>query len=130
MKKLVLFILLFTFLNSSLFGQSPTGVAFIDPELISAMHNESGPFEVIVTFKGDGSLTNSQIEFLKDVGIKVGLYFQALPIAGVIATAEQINLIAQNPDVLSVFLNKKLELYADLSSGVYLYILIVKANYA
>lgn len=52
------------------------------------MHNESGPFEVIVTFKGDGPLTNSQIKFLKDVGIKVGLYFQSLPIAGVIATAE------------------------------------------
>ncbi len=102
-------IALITILGQSL--QSQSGSAFIDPELISAMQKETGPFEVVVTFKGDGPLTTSQIEFLKEIGIKVGLYFQSLPIAGVLATADQVNLLAQNPDVLSVFLNKELVFY-------------------
>lgn len=64
--------------------------------------------EVIVTYYGDGPLTADQLERLRAIGVG-GLYFQRLPMAGVLATPAQIEAIASMPDVRSVWLNDRLE---------------------
>ncbi|UOQ74296.1 S8/S53 family peptidase [Hymenobacter cellulosilyticus] len=48
---------------------------------------------------------------LRELGISKGLTFQALPIAGVLATAAQVEALAQNPQVKSIYYNKRLTYY-------------------
>jgi hypothetical protein len=64
--------------------------------------------EVIVSFEGEGPLTLEQIGMLENLGLK-GVHFQALPIAGVLATAAQVETLAQHPEVRSLWLNEALE---------------------
>ncbi|GAC1374164.1 MAG: hypothetical protein NVSMB30_16800 [Hymenobacter sp.] len=71
----------------------------------------SATAEVIVTFNGDGAPQPAQLSALQQLGITKGIMFRALPIAGVIATAAQVNALAQNPEVRSLYINKKLDYY-------------------
>lgn len=64
--------------------------------------------EVIVSFEGDGPLTEQQIDVLENLGLG-GVMMQALPIAGVVATADQIAALDTNPEVRSLWLNEQLE---------------------
>jgi subtilisin family serine protease len=66
--------------------------------------------EVVVTFKGEGPLSDAAIASLGSIGVK-GLYMKALPIAGVIATKAQIDQIAQLPTVRSIWLNEQLRYF-------------------
>lgn len=68
--------------------------------------------EVIVTFEGDGPLAETELSALDALGVN-GLYFQALPIAGVVATADQIDAIAHLAGVRSVWLNEPVNLFND-----------------
>ncbi|MGH8496344.1 MAG: S8 family serine peptidase [Gammaproteobacteria bacterium] len=64
--------------------------------------------EVIVSFEGDGPLTLEQLGVLEDLGI-TGVYFQALPIAGVLATRAQVEALDRHEGVRSLWLNEALE---------------------
>ena len=68
--------------------------------------------EVIVTFDGDGPLSAVQRTALAATGV-VGLTFEALPIAGVVATPAQVALIEALPGVRSVWHNDPLEYEND-----------------
>lgn len=110
-----IYVLVLSLLLTVGFGYTPQSyaenAAVIGPELTEMMAKEHGPFEVIVTFNGDGAPTNAQSSLLKDIGVKAGLTLQNLPMAGVIATKDQINTLAKNDLVRSIYLNKKLKYF-------------------
>ena len=87
-------------------GKAST-LAVIDPLLSKALDTASS-LEVIITFKGDGAPTSSQLSLLKTLGIETGISMKSLPIAGVIATKAQIEKLAANPEVQSIYMNRKL----------------------
>ena len=73
--------------------------------------------EVIVTFEGEGPLTNANLNALDALGLP-GLYFQSLPIAGVLATPAQINALAGLDGVRSLWLNEQLQYENDGSTEI------------
>nr|WP_263326501.1 S8 family serine peptidase [Neobacillus sp. Marseille-Q6967] len=87
--------------------------AHIDPDLKGILQKTVESIEVIVTFHGNGTPTESQLDLLKDLGISQGLTFKNLPIAGIVATPEQIRLLAANPEVFSIYDNEKVEYEND-----------------
>lgn len=91
-------------------GAATNGSAVIDPLVSNALDTASS-LEVIVTFKGDGAPSSTQMSLLKSLGIETGISMKSLPIAGVIATKSQIEKLAANPEVQSIYLNKKLSYF-------------------
>ncbi|WLR55605.1 S8 family serine peptidase [Mesobacillus subterraneus] len=85
-------------------------LAVIDP-LVSKALDTASSLQVIVTFKGDSAPTNSQLSLLKTLGIETGISMKSLPIAGVIATKAQIEKLAANPEVQSIYMNRKLSYF-------------------
>lgn len=91
------------FLASSAFAQ-----ATVDPELRQALQSSLLPQQVIVTFHGDKAPSTTNILSLKLLGITTGVSLQTLPIVGVLATSAQVDALARNSQVRSLYLNKKL----------------------
>jgi serine protease AprX len=83
--------------------------AVIDTKLTKTLLTAVGPVEAIVTFKSNEGVLPDQRQLLKDAGITKGLILEELPIAGVLATKQQIDRLAQSDQVLSIYLNKKLQ---------------------
>jgi serine protease AprX len=91
--------------------------AFIDSKLLKALDTAVDPLQVIVTFDGQGAPTKDQLNLLNSLGISKGLSMKALPMAGILATKDQINKLAASPGVKSIYLNRKLTYYnADATS--------------
>lgn len=102
MKKSLATLVLFCFTLHQLFAQ-----AFVDPELRASL-TKSPLAQVIVTFDGNGAPTSSQIATLQQLGITKGLTLRSVPIAGVLATAAQVDALVAKPGVKSLYLNKQL----------------------
>ncbi len=83
-------------------------LATVDPQLRTALAQATGPVEAIVTFQGDGAPTAAQVALLRQVGITTGITFRSLPMAGVLVTADQVDALAANPEVRSIFFNAPL----------------------
>lgn len=83
--------------------------AHLDPDIKGLIQKSVQSIDAIVTFKGDGAPSDSQLKLLKSLGIKQGMTFQSLPIAGIVATPEQIKVLAGNTEVLSIYDNEKLK---------------------
>jgi serine protease AprX len=94
----------------------------VGPSLTSALA-VAGPadrLQVIVTFEGDGPLDAEQLGLLDRLGLG-GVYFRNLPIAGVLATPDQVRALATSAGVRSVWHNDRLEYdndYATALTGV------------
>lgn len=86
-------------LAEAILGQSLT------EKLASVTSGET--LEVVVTFEGSEPIDEGNLAALEAIGVK-GAYFQALPIAGIVATPAQIAAIANLEDVRSVWLNEEL----------------------
>jgi serine protease AprX len=84
--------------------------ATVDPALRAALAT-SPTAQVIVTFKGNSAPGLTQVGLLQRLGITQGITMRALPVAGVVATAAQVDALAQNPEVRSLYINKKLDYY-------------------
>ncbi|PLR99102.1 S8 family serine peptidase [Bacillus sp. T33-2] len=115
MKRLVyaLFALLLvfpSFFNRQEAVQANAAGAVVDP-LIEKALGSSSSLQVIVTFKGDGAPSGDQLGILKALGIETGLTLKSLPMAGVVATKSQIEKLAANENVRSIYLNKKLSYF-------------------
>lgn len=80
--------------------------AVVDAELIERFTDAITPQQVIVTFK-EGS--SDRLNLLKTVGITKGVILQELPMAGVLATKAQVEALAQNESVFSIYYNKPLQ---------------------
>ena len=94
-----------------------TGEVSIDPLLEKAFQLESA-LQVIVSFKGDGAPSTNQLNLLEEIGIDTGISMQSLPITGVIATKAQIDLLAKNSEVRSIYLNSELEYFNEESTDI------------
>jgi serine protease AprX len=90
---------------SPAFANADLGPTLVE-QLASASPDQQ--LEVIVTYHGDGPLSAAQLDRLRAIGVG-GVYFHALPMAGVVATQAQIDAIASMPDVRSVWFNDRLE---------------------
>lgn len=88
-----------------------TAGAMVDPALRAALAGADVPVQVVVTFHGDGAPSASQVDLLKGVGVTTGLTFRSLPMAGVLATSSQVDALAANPEVRSLYLNAPLTYY-------------------
>jgi serine protease AprX len=95
----------------ALFANNVFAQVTLDPELRQALQSATAPVEVIVTFQGEAAPSPADLSLLNSLGITSGVSFQTLPIAGVLATAAQVNALAQNDQVRSLYLNKKLTYY-------------------
>ncbi|MDP9444434.1 MAG: S8 family serine peptidase [Actinomycetota bacterium] len=84
-----------------------TGAA-IDPELQDALAAETGPVEVVVTFTGEGAPDSADVAALRAAGVDTGVTMRSLPIAGILATESQVDALAADPQVLSLYLNRTL----------------------
>jgi serine protease AprX len=85
--------------------QAETTSSVIDARLRSAMETATAPLEVVVTFQGDSAPTAAQVALLRQLGITQGITLRSLPIAGVLASAAQVNALAASPEVRSLDLN-------------------------
>ncbi|OKL39423.1 S8 family serine peptidase [Pontibacter flavimaris] len=103
MKQLITFVVALVLLAGSASAQ-----ATLDKELQQLLQTTTGSLGVVVTFQGNAAPTPANISLLTSLGITKGVTFKSLPIAGVLATASQIEVLASNPAVKSVYLNKKL----------------------
>ncbi len=81
----------------------------IDPDLTNILKTKVEPIEVIVTFKGEEAPTTTQLDILKELGIKQGVVFEHLPIVGVLATPQQIMELARYSEIYSIYDNEKVE---------------------
>lgn len=87
----------------------PTSQVVVDPLLEEKIASATEAIEVIVTFHGDGAPTTENLEVLRSVGLANGLSMESLPIVGVLATAEQVEKLANNSQVRSLYYNAELE---------------------
>lgn len=92
--------------------------AHLDPDLESLLGTTVEPIEVIVTFKGDSGPTESQLNLLQNLGITSGVTFESLPIAGVLATSDQINSLLHSPEVYSIYDNETVEYENDTGTEI------------
>lgn len=92
--------------------------AVMDELLTKEMNSGSGPFQVIVTFKSDASPTQEQLDILGSVGISNGMTLKSLPMVGIVATKSQIEKLSANDQVLSLYLNKKLDLFNNIATSI------------
>lgn len=106
------FILLLTPLFAGIsMVKAQSSIVTVDAELVTALEKSLEPQQIIVTFEGSGAPSSSQLELLKSLGVKTGISMKALPIAGVLATKNQVQSLASTPGIKSLYLNKKLEYY-------------------
>ena len=73
--------------------------------------------QVVVTFHGKDAPTAAQLAAVNRVGVR-GYYFTALPIAGVLATPQQVRALAQLREVRSVYHNDRLEYDNDGGTSI------------
>lgn len=107
------FLIIIAFSVSIIFAQ-----AKIDSYLQDKINLGETSLEVVVTFNGDGPPSEQQLNILSETGISLGYSFQSLPMAGIIATPEQILSLASNPEVHSLYFNRQLEYYNNNSRGI------------
>ncbi|WP_207433546.1 S8/S53 family peptidase [Sabulibacter ruber] len=108
MRKLVPVVAFCLMVVGQVFGQ-----AFVDPKLKSTLLGRLTPVQVVVTFKGEAAPTLLDVASLTRVGILQGLTLRALPIAGAVATASQVEALAKDPRVASIYLNESLKYEND-----------------
>lgn len=76
------------------------------------------PLEIIISYNYDGPVSNLDLAELQAVGVNTGVYFESLPVVGAMATPAQIDAVAADPDVLSIFLNRPLEFFNQASREI------------
>ncbi|UYZ59538.1 S8 family peptidase [Hymenobacter latericus] len=82
--------------------------AYLDSHLQPLLTNPLDLHQVVVTFKGNSAPTLANKLALQQLGIVQGVTMRALPVAGVLATSAQIDRLAQDPNVVSIYLNRSL----------------------
>lgn len=113
MRRLLTFVLLFCITAAA--DAAPRIDPALQAQLASATSADA--VEVIVTFHGNGPITQAQVGALEGLGLS-GIHLRALPIAGVVATPAQVEALASLDGVRSLWLNKQLEFTNGESRGV------------
>jgi serine protease AprX len=115
MRKITLLITFCVFTAGQIFAQ-----AYVDPKLEEAMAETSITtlLEVVVTFKGNTAPSTLDVAALTQAGITQGLTLRALPIAGITATVAQVEVLAGNARILSLYLNDSLDYENDSATAL------------
>lgn len=98
-----------------------SSTATVVDEKVWSVLGKAEAAQVIITFRGDQKPTEAQLSLVEGLGIKSAISMQSLPIVGAFATKQQIEELAKNENVQSVYLNEKLEYFnadANLITGV------------
>jgi serine protease AprX len=90
-----------------------SGAVSIDPRLEDALATATDPLQVVVTFDGEGAPTSADVALLSDIGITTGRTFHSLPIVGILATADQVAALEEQPEVRSLYLNREVDYELD-----------------
>lgn len=64
--------------------------------------------EIVISYGHSGPLTDAQLADLRALGIERGVTMRSLPIAGALATPDEIRALAARDDVVSIHLNRPL----------------------
>lgn len=111
LKVLLVFVMMFSFYSpmasQALTVKKITNV--VDESLEKLLTTATLPLEVVVTFSGDDAPNEENLKLLSELGIDIGVTMRNLPIAGVLATKEQIEKLSLSPQVLSLYLNERVE---------------------
>ena len=83
----------------------------IDSNIQKTILGGATQIEVVITFNGKTAPSALQLTGLKQLGILNAFSFKSLPMVGAIVTPAQINSLARNSQIKSVYLNKKLDYY-------------------
>jgi serine protease AprX len=83
----------------------------IDNKIQNTILGGASQLEVVITFNGNTAPSALQIAALKQLGILNAFSFKSLPMVGAIVTPTQINSLARNSQIKSIYLNKKLDYY-------------------
>ena len=91
-------------------GTAAFAQATLGPDLQDKMETAAPAelLEVIVSFEGDDALDTAEISALSNLGL-TGMFFQELPMAGILAPANLIDDIASIEGVRSIYLNTPVE---------------------
>jgi serine protease AprX len=81
----------------------------IGSSLKEKMNKTASTLEVIVSFNSKKGPGTKEKNLLESVGITKGIMFKSLPMAGVVATPAQINALAKDSSVRSIYFNEKLQ---------------------
>ncbi|NEY72870.1 S8 family serine peptidase [Bacillus mesophilus] len=95
-----------------------SSLAVVGESLKEAITTDVGPYQVIITFKSEGAPTADQLNLLDQLGVTTGITMHSLPMAGIVATKSQIESLAASDQVLSLYLNEKLEFVNDIDTSV------------
>ncbi|MEJ8757125.1 S8/S53 family peptidase [Pontibacter sp. H259] len=92
--------------------------AYVDPKISSAFADGKTLVQVVVTFKGESAPGLLDVAALTNAGITKGLTLRALPMAGIVATASQVNALSKNSRILSLYLNESLKYENDGATAI------------
>ncbi|WP_066511293.1 S8/S53 family peptidase [Rufibacter sp. DG15C] len=92
-------------------GKVANAQATLDRTLQQVLQTATAPVQVVVTFHGDGAPNSTHLQLLQSLGLTQGITLKNLPMAGVLATATQVEALSKSPYVRSVFLNKRLSYF-------------------
>lgn len=107
--------------HSFSFDQKPLAASVstvIDSKLSQKLEDAVSPVEVIITFKDVDQVEPANLQKLKDLGIKNTVVFQSLPFVGALLTKEQIDKLAIEPSIQSIYYNAPLQYENDSSTLV------------
>jgi serine protease AprX len=87
--------------------------ARIPADLVQTLASTSPTKEltVVVSYNHSGPITVAELAAMKSIGIDKGRTMRSLPVAGVLATPAEIQALAKQPNVVSIFPNKQLSYY-------------------
>jgi serine protease AprX len=103
--------------NATMVTVNTSNAVTIGKHLEKALEDSSiTSLEVIVTFNGTEAPSVENVNLLTSLGITKGITLQSLPMAGVIATHEQIESLSNNSQVRSIYLNRQLQYDLDRST--------------
>ena len=93
-------------------GLAVAGVR-LDPELtrLLASTPATQDIHVVISYGQSGPVTDGQVAVLRQLGIDRGVRMHTLPIAGALATPDEIRALAARNDVASIYFNAPLRFF-------------------
>jgi len=90
-----------------------TGIQGLDPELAIALNNATDDSSINAVVVYHNTVTDSDLDHLRQIGIMGGTRFRRLPIVYISGTRDQIIAISHLPEVRSIFGNRTLTFNSD-----------------
>ncbi|OLS38982.1 peptidase S8 [Alkalihalophilus pseudofirmus] len=113
MKRLLVIMLIVFLLGQGFIfaGQSAEATSAVVDENVWAVLDRHSLAEVIVTFEGEDKPTAAHLSLLERLDVTSAVSLNNLPIVGALVTKGQVERLAENEDVKSIYLNERLEYF-------------------